>query len=202
MIGNDIVDLKPYQAEPRSDKQKFLDRVLTPNEMDSLGKIAFPRESLLWVYWSLKESAYKAIFKEKKPAFGPKQFDCSLTSMSGKKVFSEIQTPKGLVWGESKVTDQYIFSKVTRAYTNLAKVSSKVFIYDKADFISPSQTIRKELAIELAKKGLEIDINQFSYNQFGTPMLNSYSQTDIDFSFSHHGHWLAYTYFINTKEVA
>lgn len=79
MIGNDIVDLKIAKAENKSENNRFLNKVFTEQEQGVIRSSSNP-EAQLWVFWSMKETAYKAhqrIFKLSRK-IEPLSFDCYL----------------------------------------------------------------------------------------------------------------------------
>lgn len=59
LIGNDIVDLKDVDAYPPSENERFLNRVFRPEEQEYIKSSDNPKKTL-WMFWALKESAYKA----------------------------------------------------------------------------------------------------------------------------------------------
>lgn len=77
MVGNDIVDLNLAQRNAWRQK-RFLDKVLVPSEQEALKNSSDPAR-LLWVLWSMKESAYKLHFRKRlKRALNPTRFTCFL----------------------------------------------------------------------------------------------------------------------------
>lgn len=59
-VGNDIVDLKESANCGKSRDERFIRRVLTPEERDRIVGAACP-DQLLWAFWAAKEAAYKAV---------------------------------------------------------------------------------------------------------------------------------------------
>ncbi len=62
-VGNDIVDLKAPAAKGKSSNTGFVKRVLTKNETLTMLNAEKP-DTLLWLFWAAKETAYKAISKK------------------------------------------------------------------------------------------------------------------------------------------
>ncbi len=66
-IGNDVVDL----SEARNHHCRFITFACTQEEQDEIGN----HRDGLWIYWAIKESAYKAFKKiDSTIQFQPKQF--------------------------------------------------------------------------------------------------------------------------------
>jgi phosphopantetheinyl transferase (holo-ACP synthase) len=79
-IGNDIVAHHHPRCIGKCDDPYFLNKILTPDEVDFLSRSAQKHE-LLWVYWTIKEAAYKlSCFLGNRNKFHAKQFSVSLES--------------------------------------------------------------------------------------------------------------------------
>lgn len=62
LLGNDVVDLKTADARCKSLDTRFLQRVLTPDELQAVLRADNP-DTLLWGFWAAKEAAFKALSK-------------------------------------------------------------------------------------------------------------------------------------------
>jgi phosphopantetheinyl transferase (holo-ACP synthase) len=79
MIGNDIVDLNLAETESNWQREGFLDKQFTKQEQEV---ILSADDSFLqvWLFWSMKEAAYKCYTqKVEKRFFAPQKFECILT---------------------------------------------------------------------------------------------------------------------------
>ena len=61
-VGNDIVDLTNPRTEGRSADERFVARVLDPDEQETVRASAQP-DLELWCHWAAKEAGYKVISK-------------------------------------------------------------------------------------------------------------------------------------------
>jgi phosphopantetheinyl transferase (holo-ACP synthase) len=89
MIGNDIVDLNLAKIQSNWQRKGFLEKQFTKKEQES---ILNSGDSFLhvWLFWSLKEAAYKCYTQKfKKRFFAPKKFECTITSKYEGIVFFE-----------------------------------------------------------------------------------------------------------------
>ncbi len=80
MVGNDIVDLRDRDADPRRPRERFDARVCRPEERVAIRGAADPcRER--WCHWAAKEAAYKLV-KKRDPdtAFSPVRFRVDLAA--------------------------------------------------------------------------------------------------------------------------
>lgn len=58
MLGNDVVDLRDPEADPRSFRPRFDERVFSSDERRAIGHDPHPI-ARRWVHWAAKEAAYK-----------------------------------------------------------------------------------------------------------------------------------------------
>ena len=80
MIGNDIVDLTLAKKESNWQRKGFLKKLFTLNEQQAILISANPFLQV-WLFWSMKEAAYKCYTqKHLKRFFAPQKFECRLTS--------------------------------------------------------------------------------------------------------------------------
>ena len=80
MIGNDIIDLQLAEVQSNWRRKGFLGKLFTEKEQKLIlnSEDAF---QTVWLFWSMKESAYKAyVQKFQHRFFDPKKFECAMTS--------------------------------------------------------------------------------------------------------------------------
>ena len=89
-IGNDIVDLNLAKIESNWQRKGFLEKQFTQKEQDEILSSENPFLKV-WLFWSMKEAAYKCYtqkFKER--FFAPQKFECTAISKDrGTVVFEE-----------------------------------------------------------------------------------------------------------------
>jgi phosphopantetheinyl transferase (holo-ACP synthase) len=86
MVGNDIVDLRDPESDPRTLSPRFDERVLTRAEHERLaalpagdGSARSPRGRERWSLWAAKEAAYKLARKQdERVIFSPVRFEVML----------------------------------------------------------------------------------------------------------------------------
>jgi phosphopantetheinyl transferase (holo-ACP synthase) len=83
MIGNDIVDLRTAKQESNWQRKGYLHKVFTPAEQSLILESAMP-DTLVWLFWSMKEAAYKIYSKEMDIRnYAPTSLACSIYDMDG-----------------------------------------------------------------------------------------------------------------------
>jgi phosphopantetheinyl transferase (holo-ACP synthase) len=179
-IGNDIVDLSIDTSVHR----RYRERVLTPCEKDYIGDDL----KLLWLFWSAKEAAYKAL-KRLNPEiyFSPINLCYNPESKlikfcenlnSSKKYFSDELIIKSV----STITETLIH---TTAYIGFKKAPITLIVEDLS---LPYSELAKLLVSQVGDP-LECRINlEKDRNNIPTLILND---SYLPFSISHHGRYLA-----------
>ena len=63
MIGNDVVDLNLAKTQSNWERKGFLGKIFTKKEQEFIFNTKSSFE-MVWLLWSMKESAYKIYFKK------------------------------------------------------------------------------------------------------------------------------------------
>ena len=80
MVGNDIVDMVEFSAEPADARSRFDRRVCRTAERESIQRAPDPSRER-WCHWAAKEAAYKLVKKQDAQAiFSPIRFEVHLGS--------------------------------------------------------------------------------------------------------------------------
>lgn len=176
MIGNDIVDLNLAKTESNWQRKGFLEKQFTDLEINEILKSVNPFLKV-WLFWSMKEAAYKCYVQEfKKQFFAPKKFSCKIVS-----------DREGVVQIESKkyyinylISNNYIFS-VAKDNVDLKMVSDLFFIDNNEN---STKIINDQLLSFFA------DNTQLVKNDLGIPYLyQNNKKLDVSISKSHHGNY-------------
>ena len=127
MLGNDIVDLNLAKIQSNWRRKNYLSKIFTEDEQQLILSAENP-DVLVWVLWSMKESAYK-IFNRKtnERLFNPLAFKCIILVLNNKvaKGLVKYNTLKILTRSELKpgfihtiATDGILFSKKIKIWSN------------------------------------------------------------------------------------
>jgi phosphopantetheinyl transferase (holo-ACP synthase) len=174
MIGNDIVDLHLAKTQSNWQRKGFLEKQFTIEERQTILESENPFLQV-WLFWSLKEAAYKCYVQEhQKRFFAPKKFHCKMISPS--KGIVTIENNK--YHTKSIITALYIHSTAT-IKSNYKMVSDLFFMDKKA---SRTKTTNRNLL------SFFTDETSLKKNEFGIPYLYENNQKlAVSFSTSHHG---------------
>ncbi|MGJ8745384.1 4'-phosphopantetheinyl transferase family protein [Polaribacter sp.] len=176
MIGNDIVDLQLAKTQSNWQRKGFLEKQFTEKEQQEIYKATNPFLQV-WLFWSMKEAAYKCYVQEfQKRFFAPKKFSCKVIS------FSEGQVIIGdkIYYIKTLISDNYIHSVAT-VENNLEMVSKLFFIDLKS---SQTKIINAQLLTYFT------GATSIKKNACGVPFacIND-EKIDASFSTSHHGNY-------------
>lgn len=191
MIGNDIVDLTQASQESNWRRKGYLDKLFTSHEQQLIHDATDP-DRLVWLLWSMKESAYKvAVRKTKNRVFAPAKIACSLNE-------SAEETAEGCVlYGESYQTRSLITSRyiatVAFAANTPPSYSQVIIPFDTSGYQNHyqllRQTIKQHSSALFQAPEHEIHIDKDS---LGVPVLTIGDSATVPISISHHGYYGAY----------
>ncbi len=180
MIGNDIIDLNLAKKASNWKRKGFLEKQFTKKEK-ALIRNANDCFKMVWLLWSMKESAYKIYTQQNEERFfSPKKFECHLSTNKHGIVCFQNQE----FFTKSLLNDNYIFT--ISSLENETKIHSEI--------LKPSEvekSIKNQLAEELGFKANEINKRK---SRIGAP--NYYYQGNRltkSCSISHHGNHGAFS---------
>jgi phosphopantetheinyl transferase (holo-ACP synthase) len=186
-IGNDIVDLNLAKTQSNWQRKGFLEKQFTQKEQREILNAENPFLKV-WLFWSMKEAAYKC-YTQKFEArfFAPQKFECSLTSEEiGKVVF------KGNVFYTTS------FFNALYVYTTARETKEKVAIFSA---VGLPNTIDSDLKIKLASAiGVPSEAIEKRKTFIGAPLF--YHREELvtpSCSISHHGNYGAFAFTLENK---
>lgn len=192
MIGNDIIDLQEVSSSPISRRKRFLDKVFTIEEQDFL-LTQNDANSWIWLLWSMKESAWKAHYRNSLiRTFSPKLMQCNTYNFSIESDFIS-----GIVALENKVYYTLSYWKDDLIHT-VANATAVPVEYDFFSFSSYNQSlqVRKKVCETISNHlGCALDEVTIDNNAQGVPqILVNGIISNIKLSISHHGRFGAYAF--------
>lgn len=179
MIGNDVVDLKLACIESNWQRRGFLAKLFSTEEQKEIETAKNP-DLLVWLFWSMKESAYKAHQRrfELKPLFNPWDFECSITQFSSEKITGKIK-----VENEEYVSSSFIENDCIYSFAQ-SSTDSSVFHHQICEANYKSDLL-SALANKLNVSATELQLQK---DNFGIPHIFYFDRKlDFPFSISHHG---------------
>lgn len=182
MLGNDIIDLQKAALESNWQRKGYLNKLFTADERGLIFSAADPSQ-LVWLLWSMKESAYKIINRETGLRFyAPKSFSCSIISIAEKIAYGKVGFDGRIFYTKSEINKDCICSLalITQSFDQVSSIQTNNSTHYLHDFNSRSST------------------HQLSKNENGIPeILNLLTRQKLSASVSHHGRFLAISFAIN-----
>jgi phosphopantetheinyl transferase (holo-ACP synthase) len=189
MIGNDIVDISLALTDSNWQRKGFLNKIFCESEQNIIKNSGYSAK-MVWLLWSMKESAYKIYTKQCAIRFfGPSKFQCNLTSENEGVV--EINDYKYVT--KSQLNKNYIHTIATLKKDK--KIISNCFKIGKSLYASQHYESYKSLKMLISVQcNLPIQELRIIKNKIGIPKLyHNKVQLKTDFSISHHGNYGAYS---------
>ncbi|MDQ7918421.1 4'-phosphopantetheinyl transferase superfamily protein [Mesonia sp. MT50] len=179
MIGNDVVDLSLAKKQSNWQRPRFIEKIFTKQEQTEINSAKDP-DFLVWLFWSMKESAYKAHqrIENFSPRFNPWQLECSLQEVSAEKIIGKVNLGASSFYTSSTYADNCIFTSAA-SEKNLQIFHQKV----------ANKSLKEELLKSISEKE-QILLKELHIikNENQIPQLYQLENLlDIPFSISHHG---------------
>lgn len=192
MIGNDIVDLALAKAESDWRRPRFLDKIFTPKEQRYIYESPQP-DKIVWLFWSMKESAYKLhVQLYKKRFYSPKKFTCSLLNLNEKESYGRVVSDDFACYTQSEISDLYVYT-ISRLEKNKAYLS-QTFILKNSKYKTQHAKVYKRVIAQFAELFLKpSDQINLKKNDHGIPRIYiKKEKLNIAVSMTHHGNYSAF----------
>ncbi len=187
MIGNDIVDLKLAEKQSNWRRKGFLEKVFSANERAMILDAAKP-DLMVWKFWSMKESAYKARLRvQQRIQINPKDFDCQILNDQHGVVHCGTKT----YHTRSEMNDDFVHTQACSKEID-HRLNSKVIDIDLR--FLPSKKLYHAL-ISFIAFHMNCDIRDLliKKNSLGIPELyKTGKKMPVVCSLSHHGRYGSY----------
>jgi phosphopantetheinyl transferase (holo-ACP synthase) len=119
MIGNDIVDLAQAKEDSNWKRPGYLEKLFTTEEQFLISSNIQP-ESMIWLLWTMKESAYKISSRRSKlREFAPVKLSCNNLIIHDNTATGNVTYNQQLYFTSSIIEEFYIH---TIAATNLEEL--------------------------------------------------------------------------------
>ena len=109
-IGNDLVDLCLPENQAKVQNKRWLNKIFVPAEQHLIEQATEPN-TMAWLLWSCKESAYKVAIKQGMlPNYRPLNFVVELDTPQNHLICAKVHHPMGVCYTQSA---QYGFDAST-----------------------------------------------------------------------------------------
>lgn len=123
MLGNDIVDLDLAKTQSNWRRKNYLDKIFTVEEQ-LLIATAENTDVMVWLLWSMKESAYK-IHNRKTGIrnFAPKSLKCIIHSIT----YGEVNIDDDTYFTKSNIQTPFVHTIASPVYRHLEEIKISIF---------------------------------------------------------------------------
>lgn len=122
MIGNDIVDLVQSRKDSNWRRRGFITKIFNENEQLVIAN-SYDQEILVWLFWSMKEAAYKIWNRETgKRKYTPNKLACSLVERSCGTAAGEVVCEGNHYYTKTIVCPDFIHTIAVRVLDHLDHV--------------------------------------------------------------------------------
>ena len=194
MIGNDIVDLTFAKKESNWKRPRFLDKVFTISEQKLITNSS-QQSIMVWLLWSMKESAYKLhVQLFGKRFFAPKRFECSITELTENQALGSVYCLDFQCYTKTRISDKFVYT--TARLKKDAVILSHYFSIENPTIIAQHESVNQKSKAHFAKHlGTPSNEIRIQKNSLGIPFLYSKKQTrKVAVSKTHHGNYGAFAY--------
>jgi phosphopantetheinyl transferase (holo-ACP synthase) len=192
VIGNDIVDLSFAQKESNWKRSCFLDKIFTQKEQKYIYASQQP-EMMVWLLWSMKESAYKLhVQLHKLRFFGPKRFECFLQYFDESQSIGMVYFNDFQCFTQSNISSEFVYT-ISKLERNKDSLSQTFRIKNSRYQTQHEEVYQKAIARFAEVSGTTIQQISINKNDVGIPFFYSKKQREnFAVSITHHGNYGAY----------
>ncbi|WP_293309205.1 4'-phosphopantetheinyl transferase family protein [Pedobacter sp. UBA5917] len=129
MLGNDIVDLYLAKTQSNWHRKNYLDKIFTTEEQLLISAAENP-DVMVWLLWSMKESAYK-IHNRKTGIrnFAPKSLSCTIHPNT----YGEVNIDGYAYFTKSSLQTAFVHTVAAPNYNQLDEI--KITIYEAPHYL-------------------------------------------------------------------
>ncbi|WP_268846664.1 4'-phosphopantetheinyl transferase family protein [Flavobacterium aestivum] len=153
MIGNDIIDLDLALKESNWKRNRFLDKIFSPNEQQLIQN-SKNKDHMVWNLWSRKEACYKIYNRQTGiRGFFPLRFVCYYDSANT----GTVSIDDFVFYTQTEITSSYIYS--------VAVLEKEYF--KKIKLLETDITIKKENGIPYLVNPVSNNVSPVSITHHG-----------------------------------
>lgn len=141
MIGNDIVDLLQAAKDSNWQRNGFLDKLFTAEEQFLISSDIHP-PMMVWLLWSMKESAYKIDSRETKlRLFAPVKLVCKNLIVHDSQATGNVWCNDRIYYTRSQFNEDYVHTLAGEQEDDLDRASVQIMDYHEEYRISNPQSV-------------------------------------------------------------
>ena len=180
MVGNDLVDLQLARSQSNWRRPGYLRKICSEEEQHMIIMAPEPT-TMLWLLWSMKESAYKVLNRNTgKREYNPSGLVCSELKVNQSEATGNVSYGDNVFFVKTEISDQRIYSVAAHTVIAVEGLTS-YHMHNTAGYMAkfaratPGYLLQKEIS------GLPV-------------VVELQTGRNLAASVSHHGRYLAVTY--------
>ena len=194
-VGNDLVDLLLPENQAKVQNKRWLDKIFVPSEQHIIAQAAHAN-TMAWLLWSCKESAYKVAIKQGMlPNYRPLDFVVMPNNnLLSPTIRAMVQTPVGVFYTQSAQNTHYVYSVAAAKLFDWSKAFIYLHKFDTlVDCLTAQQWQRPLLQASEQHFNFAPHTLSIQKQLHNVPILcqNSNVLQGFDVSLSHDGVWAA-----------
>lgn len=133
MIGNDIVDLALAKEQSNWRRKGYLGKIFSSREQLAILNASDP-DSLVWLFWTMKEAAYKIDNKITGVRnFAPAGLECELSSGSPQGI-NLVKIQDRVYHTQTEMNGSFIHTIAARYSKSLPRILISIYISEEVDY--------------------------------------------------------------------
>jgi len=126
MIGNDLVDLLEAAQQSNWKRRGFLEKVCSLAEQRQISEAENPEE-LVWLFWSMKEAAYKIHSRITGiRSFAPALLDCKVDLVNSLQAQGTVCVDQQTYYSLSTIETNYIHTLAAQSQERLQTIRTEI----------------------------------------------------------------------------
>lgn len=180
MIGNDLVDLRQAAADSNWQRKGYLGKIYTPEEQAMILEAAEP-SVMVWLLWTMKEAAYKAVNRMTAiRSYSPQSFLCSGLVTNGSRATAIVSHHESMIFIKSEISSRMVHSAAALKKEDLEELTLS-YMDNSADYRADFNRSSPGYFLTKSSTGLPL-------------MIHHPTGCKLIASVSHHGKYVAIVY--------
>lgn len=200
-IGNDLVDLCLPENQAKVQNKRWLNKIFVSAEQHLIEQATEPN-TMAWLLWSCKESAYKVAIKQGMlPNYRPLNFVVELDASENQLICAKVHNPMGVCYTQSAQNTYFVHSIAAPKRFNLTHLFVHTHKFTNLVDTLPTKAWHLPLLKAIARQyGFDVSTLSIQKKMHNVPILcqNGQALVNFDISLSHDGVW-AGGIFVNCK---
>jgi len=180
VVGNDLVDLQLARLQSNWQRPGYLQKICSAEEQHMIMTAPEPN-TMLWLLWSMKESAYKVLNRNTgKREYKPSALVCSGLEVNQSETTGTVRHGDDVFFVKTEISHQRIYSVAAQTVITFGRLTS-CHMHNTAGYMAKFASATPGYLLQKEISGLPV-------------VVELQTGRNLAASVSHHGRYLAVTY--------